>query len=285
MYPRPAANLCGRLALARANRASSPTSPRSRDRCPAPLPPGYRIRAHRRPELRRIGLEPIASRSDPPRARLGPDIRQHSRCRASGSPLGLISTRTRPGRVSPPAHGPRSARARPDGTGPAPTMGTAPDPAYPRRRRGARRRDIEAHPPRIGPKPLAPCPRATRPVSVARSFALGKSRPNRRSTEVDRSHHGGDLRHFAKQIQPSSSRPANRPSRGRFRRWNRSAITASDARTNPSCWVVSRSKVHRCIPFGLKPEPFRMPGSQPNRSRIRSARRVARSSAVSRWQA
>jgi hypothetical protein len=37
------------------------------------------------------------------------------------------------------------------------------------------------------------------------------------------------------------------------------------------------------VVFGLMPSPFKMPGSQPSLSRSLSARRVARSSFVSRW--
>jgi hypothetical protein len=89
---------------------------------------------------------------------------------------------------------------------------------------------------------------------------------------------------FAKQIHDPSSRSSNSPPNPLSVSRNRLAIPPIDSLTYASCWRFSRSKVHRCIPFGRLPGRLRIPGSQRNRCRIVSARRVARSSSDSRWQ-
>ena len=71
------------------------------------------------------------------------------------------------------------------------------------------------------------------------------------------------------------------PNRWRTRP-NLAFICVNDTSTSASCRACKRSNVRRCMPFGLGPLPFKIPGSQPSRSRSLSACRVARSSRVSR---
>ena len=67
------------------------------------------------------------------------------------------------------------------------------------------------------------------------------------------------------------------------RSFSRSIIPASEICTKASCLAVNRSNVLQCIPLGFQPSLLRMPSSHPSLARIRSARRAARSSQVSRW--
>ena len=63
---------------------------------------------------------------------------------------------------------------------------------------------------------------------------------------------------------------------------NLAFICVNDTSTSASWRACKRSNVRQCMPLGLGPLPFRMPGSQPSRSRSLSACRVARLSKVSR---
>ena len=56
---------------------------------------------------------------------------------------------------------------------------------------------------------------------------------------------------------PSPTSPRRSLSRSSF-----AAMPASAALTCASCWPCSRSNVRQCMPFGFRPLPFRMPGSQ-----------------------
>lgn len=71
------------------------------------------------------------------------------------------------------------------------------------------------------------------------------------------------------------------PNRWRTRP-NLAFICVNDTSTSASWRACKRSNVRQCMPLGLGPLPFRMPGSQPSRSRSLSACRVARLSKVSR---
>lgn len=56
---------------------------------------------------------------------------------------------------------------------------------------------------------------------------------------------------------------------------NFTAMPVSDSVTLVSCRAFNRMNVAQCIPLGLPPQPFNMPGSHPSRLRMRSARLLA----------
>jgi len=82
---------------------------------------------------------------------------------------------------------------------------------------------------------------------------------------------------FSQQFQSSQSGLSRSMPRSDSRLSNtlsRRAIQSHAVSAKASCRAFNRSKVRRCMPLGLSPSGFAMPGFQPSRRRMPSAPRI-----------